>query len=67
MPTPKKSSSKLNQMRRLLEHPRTIAYLVEKTGLSQESVYRYLKEIGDSSTIIKSTRRPVRFQIVGRQ
>ena len=65
MPSPKKDKDKLNQMKRLLRIPRTVEHLVFKTGLSQVTIYRYLKHLAAEYTIIKSSGRPVSFQIVG--
>jgi len=65
MPIPKKDKAKLKQMKRLLRIPRTVDHLVFKTGLSQVSIYRYLKHLNAEHTIIKSSGRPVTFQIVG--
>ena len=64
MPSPKKDAQKMSQIFRLLTRPRTIDFLVEKTEMSQVSVYRYLKALDTKYTLVKSSSRPVTFQLV---
>lgn len=55
----------MKKLKRLLQRPRTIAHLVEKLGVSDRTVYRYLDALEENGALVERTGRgyPVRFLI----
>lgn len=55
----------MKKLKRLLQRPRTMSHLVDKLGVSDRTVYRYLDALADGGTTIerKGTGYPVKFLI----
>ena len=55
----------MKKLKRLLQRPRTMTHLVDKLGVSDRTVYRYLDALADCGTTVarKGTGYPVKFLI----
>lgn len=55
----------LTKLKRLLQRPCTMARLVDKLGVSDRTVYRYLDALGDAGLTVERSGRgyPVKFLI----